>query len=86
MQANIFTIQLRLLRPVHTNVICWHGHNMLRSFVHHVGLCYMMLAYVASSLIPVKLFAMDYEIFNIPQKAISANPGLIHGRILFPRY
>ena len=26
---------------------------MLRSFVHHVGLCCMMLAYVASSLKPV---------------------------------
>ena len=27
---------------------------MLRSFVHHVGLCCMMLAYVASSLKPLK--------------------------------
>ena len=39
------------------NMLCQHvGHNMLRSFVHNVGLC-CMLAYVASSLKPVKLFA-----------------------------
>ena len=39
------------------------GHNMLRSFVHHVGLCCMMLAYVASSLKPVKLFAQHMPTF-----------------------
>ena len=36
---------------------------MLRSFVHHVGLCCMMLAYVASSLKPVKLFAQHMPTF-----------------------
>ena len=37
------------------NMLCQRvGHSMLRSFVHHVGLCCMMLAYVPSSLKPVK--------------------------------
>ena len=46
------------------NMLCQHvGHNMLRSFVHHVGLCCMMLAYVASSLKPVKLFAQHMPTF-----------------------
>ena len=45
-----------LCQHVWRNMLCQHvWHNMLRSFVHHVGLCCMMLAYVASSLKPVKL-------------------------------
>ena len=32
-------------------------YSMLRSIVHHYGLCCMMLAYVASNLKLVKLFA-----------------------------
>ena len=39
------------------------ANNMLRSFVHHVGLCCMMLVYVASSLKPVKLFAQHIPTF-----------------------
>ena len=38
------------------NMLCQHVRHMLRSFVHSVGLC-CMLAYVAPSLKPVKLFA-----------------------------
>ena len=37
--------------------------NMLRSFVHQVGLCCMMLAYVAYSLKLVKLFAQHMPTF-----------------------
>ena len=45
-------------------MLCQHvGHNILRSFVHHVGLCCMMLAYVVSSLKPVKLFAQHMPTF-----------------------
>ena len=36
---------------------------MLRSFVHHVGQCCMMLAHVAWSLKPVKLFAQHLPTF-----------------------
>ena len=46
--------------PVQTerNMLRQHvGHNMLRSSVHHAELCCTMLAYVASSLKPFKLFA-----------------------------
>ena len=39
------------------------GYNMLRSFVHHVGLCCMMLVYVAFSLKPVKRFAQHMPTF-----------------------
>ena len=39
------------------------GYNMLRSFVRHVGLCCMMLAYVAFSLKPVKRFAQHMPTF-----------------------
>ena len=46
------------------NMLCHHvGHNTLRSFVHHVGQCCMMLAYIASSLKPVKLFAQHSQHF-----------------------
>ena len=46
------------------NMLFQHvGHNMLRSFVYHVGLCCMMLAYVASSSKPVKLFAQHMPTF-----------------------
>ena len=46
------------------NMLCQHvGHNVLRSFVHNVGLCCMMLAYVACSLKPVKLFAQHMQTF-----------------------
>ena len=45
-------------------MLCQHvGHNILRSFVHHVGLCCMMLAYVVPSLKPVKLFAQHIPTF-----------------------
>ena len=39
--------------------------NMLHLFVHHVGLCCMMLAYVTSSLKPVKLFAQHMPTFPV---------------------
>ena len=46
------------------NMLCQHvGYNMLRLFVHHVGLCCMGLACVASSLKPVKLFAQHIPTF-----------------------
>ena len=60
------------------NMLCQHvGHNMLRSFVHHVGLCCMMLAYVASSLKPVKLFARHmptFLLFSWPMNQVVAFP------------
>ena len=47
------------------NMLCQHvGHNMLRSFVHHVGLCCMMLAHVASSLKPVKLANISFVLMT----------------------
>ena len=36
---------------------------MLRSLVHHVGLCCIMLAYVVSSFKAVKLFAQHMPTF-----------------------
>ena len=54
--------KLHWLRP--RAKLCQHvWHNMLRSFVHHVGLCCMVLAYDASSLKPVKLFAQYMPTF-----------------------
>ena len=45
-------------------MLCQHvGYNMVRSFVHHVGLCCMMLVYVAFSLRPAKLFAQHMQTF-----------------------
>ena len=49
------------LRAVQTNAT--RCANMLRSFVHRVGLCCMMLTYVAFSLKPVKPFAQHMPTF-----------------------
>ena len=59
------TIYLKV-RGNERNMLCQHvAHNMLRSFVHHFGLCFMMLAYVASSLKPVKHFAQHMPTFPL---------------------